>query len=204
MKQNLILARHGSTHNNGDKLERGWGDIPLSQEGLDEVKVLAESLKDKNLYGIYTSDLKRALRTSQIISETVGIPILKETMTLRTWNVGDIEGMEEKAARLVEMQYVKMPDVKTPNGESFNTFKNRILTAFRDIVSENPNRKIVFVLHHQAERIIKAWIKMGLNPDCIIDVPTFFDKGAPPATYEEITVDTDKLTSLMHRLMLPK
>jgi len=65
----VMILRHGSTVYNEKELIRGWADIPLDDQGIEEAYDLGEAMLEENveLDGIYTSDLQRSIQTSVIV-----------------------------------------------------------------------------------------------------------------------------------------
>jgi hypothetical protein len=53
---------------NNKNIINGWTDCDLSKIGVEQVKNSLESIKKIEIDNIYTSDLKRAIKTSEIIS----------------------------------------------------------------------------------------------------------------------------------------
>lgn len=66
--RSLILVRHTRTDDNDDKIYSCQIDVPLNALGLRQALALAETLKDKRLTAIYTSDLRRARCVAEIIA----------------------------------------------------------------------------------------------------------------------------------------
>ena len=64
----IILARHGNTPWNKDKIFRGSKDIPLDDLGREEAWAVAEWLKDETIHAVYTSPLSRARDTAMAIA----------------------------------------------------------------------------------------------------------------------------------------
>ncbi|MDI9461729.1 MAG: histidine phosphatase family protein, partial [Bacillota bacterium] len=65
---NIYLTRHASTELNARKIMQGVIDTELSEAGRREAALLAAKLAEMNLDAIYTSDLKRAVATADIIA----------------------------------------------------------------------------------------------------------------------------------------
>ena len=69
----LILVRHGHTPLNGhgkDERLRAWLDIPLDDQGMREGEEIAEKLSHLDVTGIYSSDLRRARQTAEMIRQS--------------------------------------------------------------------------------------------------------------------------------------
>jgi broad specificity phosphatase PhoE len=74
----LILVRHGKTvlnsHDNEERL-RGWLDIPLDEQGLQEAELTARRVAQYQVAHIYSSDLRRARQTSDAVMRATLAPV---------------------------------------------------------------------------------------------------------------------------------
>jgi len=64
----IILARHGETEWNVAEVFRGRIDIELNETGMKQAELLAEYLSNVEIDAIYSSPLKRALKTAKVIA----------------------------------------------------------------------------------------------------------------------------------------
>ncbi len=64
----IILIRHGETAWNVDEIFRGRIDVELNETGTKQAELLAEYLSKVRIEAIYSSPLKRALKTAEIIA----------------------------------------------------------------------------------------------------------------------------------------
>ena len=69
MKTRLLLIRHGETNWNKMGRFQGTIDIELTEEGKNQAILLSKRLKNKFDY-IYTSPLKRARETAEILTDS--------------------------------------------------------------------------------------------------------------------------------------
>ncbi|MBM4167991.1 MAG: 2,3-bisphosphoglycerate-dependent phosphoglycerate mutase [Ignavibacteria bacterium] len=75
---NLILLRHGESQWNLENRFTGWVDVPLSPKGEQEAREAGEKLKPYKFDKAYTSVLKRAIDTLNIVlkvTHQMDIPI---------------------------------------------------------------------------------------------------------------------------------
>src|SRR5262249_24922474 len=131
----LYLTRHGHTAfnassqtgadaNAGGGRIRGWIDLPLDREGMDEAKFTADRLHqilggDLRL-PIVSSDMNRAIQTAGEISTKFLRPLTKTT-ALRPWHLGSLQGTDAAEAHKILSDYaLNRPDTPVPMGESFN------------------------------------------------------------------------------------
>ena len=73
---NLILVRHGMSVWNKAKRFTGWADVELHGQGEAEAKIAGKLIKDLQIKfdGYFTSKLKRATQTLDIILKVLNIP----------------------------------------------------------------------------------------------------------------------------------
>jgi broad specificity phosphatase PhoE len=178
-----IIARHGSTNSNGDKVFRGWKEVSTNQltpKGREGAKALGEHLKkeigseDPKNYILITSDLNRAIDTAKIVSKETGIPVGKEYKDLRSQDTGDYTGVKEDDVKSqVEKNIEETPERALPGAtESHNDFLKRVKQVFKQVPKDYPNKKIIMVLHHQVEvlqangfnRATETMFQNGLRP----------------------------------------
>ena len=69
----LILVRHGESEWNAKGLWTGLTDIGLSEKGKQQAKSIAGFLKDIHFDFAYTSVLKRAKETFEIIKKNINL-----------------------------------------------------------------------------------------------------------------------------------
>ena len=182
----LVVIRHGATQMNNDSDEkfRGWADIPLSDEGRAQAKKTGKELKSKGLDGIVTSDLGRCIETANIVSKETGAPVLGKKRGLRPWHLGDLTGQPVKPNLEALKAYITNSSIKVPGGESFDTFKKRMVDEVLKIQKKYPKDKIAIVTHHRGERLIKSWMDVGQpsDPGKLSSEP-FMHKGIKPGAY---------------------
>lgn len=95
----LILLRHGESQWNLENRFTGWVDVDLSPKGEAEAKNAGEKLKAKNLKFdyLFTSVLKRAIRTAEIVCEVAGYNLPTERdLALNERHYGALQGLNKK------------------------------------------------------------------------------------------------------------
>lgn len=120
----IVLLRHGESLWNKENRFTGWTDIDLSKKGVQEAQKAGTVLKEKKFVFdiVFTSFLKRAIRTSWIVLEQMDlmwIPILK-SWRLNERHYGALQGLNkaETAAKYGEKQvhiWRRSYDVRPPS-----------------------------------------------------------------------------------------
>ena len=108
----LILTRHGQSVWNADNKFTGWVDVDLSDKGREEAKKSGELLSKLNIKIdiSYTSYLKRAIETLNIILKSIGLSMKFNTAwELNERHYGSLTGLnkEETKKKIGEEQFKK-------------------------------------------------------------------------------------------------
>ena len=121
----LLVIRHGHTSLNlpgADERLRGWLDVPLDQQGLDEAAQTADLIRQNHdVDAIYCSDLRRARQTAEVLRRKTGATVT-HTGDLRPWNLGVFCGQRVREIIPFLTLLNQHPELAAPSGESFHQF----------------------------------------------------------------------------------
>ena len=147
----LILARHGETDWNRDGIWQGHGDPPLNDVGRKQATQLAVRLVDVDIDALYSSDLRRAYETAEIIAQAKGLEITADA-DLREIDVGSWSGLttEEIATRF--------PGMTSHDGESREVFDARAVGALHRIADASEGHQVLVVTHGGVVRALQRHI----------------------------------------------
>lgn len=145
----LILIRHGQTHWNLKKRYCGFNNIGLNNKGKKQAEKLRQRLKEEKIHKVYSSDRRRALQTARIIFNALRVEKIPD---LREMNFGCFEGLKHeeiiKNYAKVYKKWLKNPfRANIPGAEKLTSFRKRVVAAFKEIASVNPNRTVAVVCH---------------------------------------------------------
>ena len=152
----LVLIRHGESQWNQENRFTGWVDVPLTQLGRQEALRAARTLTNIAFDVAFTSELKRAQQTLDIILAELHltqIPIYKDK-ALNERHYGDLQGLnkEETAKKYGKDQvfiWRRSYDVRPPGGESLKDTAERTLPYYRTkILPEVTKGRNVLVCAH--------------------------------------------------------
>ncbi len=179
----LILLRHGQSQWNLENRFTGSVDVCLSAMGLDEAVRAGEILKTIPIDLIFTSTMKRAIETADIVTRSRSgcEPVsVKRNSALNERSYGDLQGMNKaEAAKLFGADQVKLwrrsYDVRPPNGESLSDTANRTIPYMvREIMPEvKAGRNVLVVAHGNSLRSIYMFLD-GLSREQVLElnIPT--------------------------------
>ena len=136
----IYLARHGETDWNVCGLMQGITDTELNENGLAQAARLGEAMIGRGISHVYTSHLKRANRTGQIVAGRLGVPCdvregLQE-LDMGSWS-GRVwrEVCAEEPERIRNWQSNRRFS-RPPQGESYQELLDRFVPAIVHIAKE--------------------------------------------------------------------
>jgi broad specificity phosphatase PhoE len=145
-----VLVRHGETEQNAQGIFQGYSPVPLSARGRQQAALVAERLVSLRPQILYSSDLRRARETADIISQRLALPV-RICEGLREWNVGTWIG-QSTAAYLAHLQALGAhPVTYVPaGGESQLHTQARIIAQMQELARHHVGETIVCVSHGTA------------------------------------------------------
>lgn len=154
----LLIIRHGETIWNNELRFQGHSDIPLSENGRNQARRLAERLAGEKLDAFYASDLSRAYETAAIVAERHKLPVNKIEL-LRETKFGIFEGKKfsEIAKEYPEVwkNWQRNPrETLIPDGERLDEVAARARDGIRQILERHPDQTIAVVTHGGTIRLI--------------------------------------------------
>jgi broad specificity phosphatase PhoE len=155
----LIIIRHGETEWNVMGRYQGQADPPLNAKGIEQSYQLAEQLKDMELDILYTSPLKRAAQTAQIVAEKLHLPLFTEPRLMEIhqgdWQTCLRAEINQQYPDLFRRWESEPWEVSPPNGETLAQVQERVITALEEITSKHPNQCVGIVTHRIPIALIK-------------------------------------------------
>jgi 2,3-bisphosphoglycerate-dependent phosphoglycerate mutase len=175
----LVLVRHGESEWNRRNLFTGWHNPDLSEKGLIEAIVAARLLKASGLHfdAAFTSVLKRAQRTLDIIMSEIGQPDIDIvcSQALNERHYGDLCGLNKDEARdrWGEEQvnlWRRSYDVPPPGGESLQDTAERVIPYYKETIWPmlKAGKTVIISAHGNSLRALIMELE-GLTADEILD-----------------------------------
>ncbi len=163
----LYLVRHGETAWNLEMKYQGHSDVPLSERGREQARLLAGRLAKNRIAAFYASDLRRATETAAILAEPHGLPV-KTHPSLREMNFGLWEGLTSQEIKknygeLAGRWWQDPLHTRLPNGENLRDLAGRVNETMDGITRRYlDNREVVVVSHGGPIRVYIATL-LGMD-----------------------------------------
>lgn len=131
----ILLARHGETDWNRDLRFQGHADEPLNALGREQARALGDELRSEGLVVVYSSDLRRASETAEIVAGILELPVTLDAR-LREIDVGSWQGRTRSEL-----------DGLPWDGETYDAHRARVVPAIHDIARSHPGERVLVVAH---------------------------------------------------------
>ncbi|MBD2152322.1 histidine phosphatase family protein [Pseudanabaena sp. FACHB-1277] len=142
----LVIVRHGETEWNVQHRAMGQLDSPLTPKGIQQSRAIGNRLHRLKFTSLYSSDLGRAVQTTNIIAEICAKKIIFDP-ELREWNMGIFQGltvseMHEKFPQ-ERQDYEQIGDEYIiPEGESLDQCRDRGFRMLNAIAERHSNENL--------------------------------------------------------------
>lgn len=159
----VYLIRHGETEGADSRRYKGHIDVPLSENGIEQIEKVAEYImRDGNAGGsltsVYSSDLSRALKSAEIIAAPFGLkPGIVEGLKERSFGVWEGMSFDEIIEKWPDAfnAWAANPLKFSPmDGESTIEVRDRVIKAFEEIMKNHNGQNIAIVSHGGAIRVL--------------------------------------------------
>ena len=149
----IYLVRHGENRANLTKeFSFRLVDYPLTAKGRLQAAQTAEFFREKQIHAIYSSPLKRASETAQIIGTALGLPvtILEQ---FREVNVGLLEQQPptaeawEEHNQMIGSWFTGHPERRFPEGENYYELLARMQKGLSLVLDGLQDRNLIIVGH---------------------------------------------------------
>jgi broad specificity phosphatase PhoE len=155
----ILLARHGETDWNREERFQGWADPPLNRTGRAQAVDLSVALMAEELAAVYSSPLRRALETAEVVAASHGLePVPVEA--LREVDVGSWSGLTrtEIEGRFPE-QYARWLAYEQgwDDGETYDAMAARVVAGLLELAVAHEGERILALTHGGPIRAASAF-----------------------------------------------
>ncbi len=161
----IILARHGETEWNTAEIFRGQIDVPLNETGIKQAELLGEYLSQKKIGIVYSSPLKRALKTAESIAghHQLNVEITPGLIDLDfgKWQGLSIQEVKKQDKELYTVWINAPHQVKIPRAESLDDIRQRALSVVDEAIAKH--KGIVIMVSHRVVNKVLICALLGLD-----------------------------------------
>jgi len=156
----IFFVRHGETKGNKEKRFRGRTDYPLNENGRRQARKLKKKLEKFSFDKLFTSPLKRAYETAEIIKPNIleiNVSDIINNVDVGDWSNVKKDDVEKNYPELFKIWINNPEDIKFPNGESIESLYNRA-GEFLDNLVKMDYERVLIVSHRSIMKCMFAYI----------------------------------------------
>ncbi len=189
----ILLVRHGQSTWNADGRWQGRADPPLSDLGVRQADVAAETIAGDGIARIWASPLARALQTATIVGARLGLTVETDAR-LEERDAGDWTG---KTRAEIEAGWPGFLDGgRRPNGfETDDVLHERALAAIRAI-GLDAHEPVVVISHGGLIRVVER--ALGSEPHSVPNLGGLAIRRTPDGNLElegrTVLIDAHRVT----------
>jgi broad specificity phosphatase PhoE len=145
----ILLARHGETDWNREGRFQGHADPPLNRTGRAQAVDLSVALMAEQLAAVYSSPLRRALETAEVLAASHGLePVPVDD--LREVDVGSWSGLTRpEVEERFPAQFARWLDYGQgwEDGETYEEMGRRAVDALLRLAAAHDGERVLAVTH---------------------------------------------------------
>jgi len=177
----ISILRHGKTSYNLKKILQGKSDIPMNQEGIQEVKLASVELanfydkKNAKKIKIFCSTLIRCRQSLEIVINEIEKLNIKTDISfdnrLEEMNFGDWEGKNKNNIPDYQLKN-RSKNLWTyviPGGESYQMVYSRVKKFYEENLTNTSHEYILIIGHEKTCQCIDALIN-NIPPEDLFEI----------------------------------
>ena len=164
---NVLVLRHGQSEWNALGRWQGQADPPLTEAGLQQADAALATLRDDcpGFDAVWSSDLRRAQQTAQVLATGLGIGPVRADPRLRETDAGEWQGLTRDQIDVEFPGYLEAGQ-RPPGWEDDDEVEARVLAALDQIAEQHPDGMVLAVAHagviFAIERVLGAeWERLA-------------------------------------------
>lgn len=160
------IVRHAQTSVNKEGIIQGHLNVPLSDHGRIQARLVGEALSQVKIDAVYSSDLDRAKETAMEIAKHHNCKLILDRR-LRELHCGSMQGKTMAQCRELYREFFEAHKINPGNvprpggGESDRDLYERVMRAFADIQRQCPGMDVVIVTHGGPIRCLLSYALKG-------------------------------------------
>ncbi|HXG50380.1 MAG TPA: histidine phosphatase family protein [candidate division Zixibacteria bacterium] len=148
----IVLLRHAATDWNLEGRCQGSSDLELNATGIGQARAVAELLAGERIHAVYSSRLKRARQTAELVSRPHGLGVAVEE-DLHELDHGQLEGLtfddvKIRYSEFLERWRTEPAEIRVPGGEKLVEVAERAWNGLNRIVLRHRDEETLVVVSH--------------------------------------------------------
>lgn len=159
----VYFGHHGDTKLDEQDLAQGLMDEGLNEKGRRQAAALGRMLRGKGIDCVYSSPLKRAKQTADIVADQIGAKVIVRP-ALRPLDIGSLAGKKESTVKGYLEFFSKRPTLSLPDGEKFGDWYEQVKKEWMHQLADG-DPVIAVISHSRDAHLLRHWQQEGFGAD---------------------------------------
>ncbi len=187
----IVLIHPGSTDYDREERIQGTLDIPLNEEGEQEVTRLVEEIAGHGIEVVYAPNCQPARQTAEIIARGLGVKYKRlermQNLNHGLWQGMPIDEVRQKQPRVYKQWQEQPENVCPPEGEMLSDADERVRAAMTRLLKKYREGTIALVLSEPLASLVRRFINHG-------DLGDLWKSARAHGQWEMLEVESRKVT----------
>ena len=169
LKNHYFILRHGETnweHSDICYPLNNKISVVLSEQGISQIKLVAESLKKESIDLILSSDYLRTKQAAEIAAKVLNLKVIIDAR-LGDTNIGNYYGKPKAEFYNEFPNPIQRFELGPKNGESWNDVKKRLTVFLKEVEEKYQDKNILIVGHGDSLWLFDGLIKESTNQELL-------------------------------------
>jgi probable phosphoglycerate mutase len=184
----IYFVRHCEAEGNTQGVLQGHSDCDISGNSAKQLDLVGLRLRNEPFSAIYSSPLRRAMKTAQAINQYHNLAIQADSRLIEidmgNWEGVSWEQISRDSPEMLKIWEETPGDFQAPGGESIRQVSDRIWGCVTDIARKNPGKTVCAVSHGCAIRTMLCRA-LGKPLSRLNDIPWCDNTGVSAVEFDE-------------------
>jgi len=161
----IVLIRPGATDYDAQERIQGTLDVPLNDQGNNEVARVIDQLYEKGIETIYAPPGEPAQETGRAIAQGLGIKFKKldrmQNLHHGLWQGMCVKDVRQKQPKVYRQWQEQPENVCPPEGEMLGKAAQRVRTAMVKLLKRHKQGVIGLVVPEPLASLVRQFVKRG-------------------------------------------
>lgn len=187
----ILLIRPGSTDYDREERIQGTLDIPLNDEGGQEVTRLVDQIAGYGIEVVYAPNCQPARQTAEIVAHGLGVKYKRlermQNLNHGLWQGMPIDEVRQKQPRVYKQWQEQPENVCPPEGEMLSDADERVHAAMTRLLKKHREGTIAVVLSEPLASLVRRFVNPG-------DLGDLWKSAQAHGQWEILEVESRKVT----------
>jgi len=159
----ILIVRPGATELDEQRRISGTLDLPLSQNGVDQVSAIVDELRDTRIDKIFSGPGTAAKHTAELLARSRKVKVRFDdglrNLDYGLWHGKRLDELKDTQPKLVKLWQDHPRNVCPPNGETIEELISRVKRFVARLLKKNKSGSVVVVAAEPVACVVKSLLE---------------------------------------------